>query len=187
MTAKAALYSAVGDELTHYELGSASLIKRGTVTVPANVQYAWPHPSRRYLYVSTSNRGSSPKADLNHVSAYRIGAGGSLTPHGEPKPLRHRAVHMCLDPSGSFALNAHNLPQCGITIHAIGRDGTIGAEVQQPDGLEYGIYPHQVRVTPSGSSVVLVDRGNSAGHGKPEDPGRCVRSALPTAASRRCR
>ena len=61
MNAKAALYSAVGDELTHYELdtGEATLTRCKTVKAPANVQYAWPHPSREYLYVSTSNRGSA--------------------------------------------------------------------------------------------------------------------------------
>src|SRR6476620_8877626 len=107
MNAKTALYSAVGDELTHYELdiGEAVLTRRRTVKVPANVQYAWPHPSREYLYVSTSNRGSAPKADSNHVSAYRIDRdSGALALHGDPRPLRDRAVHMCVDPSGRYML-----------------------------------------------------------------------------------
>ena len=58
MTTRAALYSAVGDEMTHFEVdaGSAGLVRRATVKMPANVQYAWPHPSRRFLYVATSNR-----------------------------------------------------------------------------------------------------------------------------------
>jgi 6-phosphogluconolactonase (cycloisomerase 2 family) len=174
MNAKTALYSAVGDELTHYELdtGEATLTRRKTVKAPANVQYAWPHPSREYLYVSTSNRGSAPKADSNHVSAYRIDReSGALTPHGDPRPLRDRAVHMCVDSSGHYVLNAHNLPTSGITVHRIESDGRISAQVDQPEGLDYGIYPHQVMMSPSGRTTVLVDRGNSAAHGKGEDPG----------------
>jgi 6-phosphogluconolactonase len=50
---KVALYANVGADLTHYDVdvASAELIKRETVTLPAGVQYAWPHASRRYLYV----------------------------------------------------------------------------------------------------------------------------------------
>ena len=74
MTGKVALYSAVDEDLTCYEVDveSASLARRGTVKAPAHVQYAWPHPSRQYLYVTTSNRGPGLKGDLNHLSAFRI-------------------------------------------------------------------------------------------------------------------
>ncbi|MGH8664371.1 MAG: lactonase family protein [Burkholderiales bacterium] len=174
MSTTAHLYSAVDEEITHYEVDveAATLTQHGSIRVPSFVQYAWPHPSRRYLYVTTSNRGAGLKADCNHVSACRIDPGtGALTAHGEPVPLRQRAVHMCLDPAGNYAVDIHNIPVPGITIHRIDADGTIGAEVKQPDGLDFGIYPHQVRVTPSGRTVIDVDRGNSAAHGKAEDPG----------------
>ncbi|MFZ0672952.1 MAG: hypothetical protein WAM50_21930, partial [Pseudolabrys sp.] len=48
---KVALYANVGADLTHYDVdvAGAELIKRETVTLPAGVQYAWPHASRRYL------------------------------------------------------------------------------------------------------------------------------------------
>ena len=54
-----ALYSGVGGQLTHYEVdfGAATLAKRAAVTLPGGIQYAWPHPSRRYLYVATSTGG----------------------------------------------------------------------------------------------------------------------------------
>jgi 6-phosphogluconolactonase len=174
VNATANLYSAVDEEITLYDVDveAATLTKRNSIRAPSFVQYAWPHPSRRYLYVTTSNRGPGLKADLNHVSAYRIDTKtGALTPHGNPVPLRQRAAHVCLDPAGRFLLNAHNIPVPGLTIHHIHADGTIGAEVEQPDGLDFGIYPHQVRVTPSGRAVIDVDRGNSAGHGNAEDPG----------------
>src|SRR5580693_4529008 len=54
---KVALYANVGADLTHYDVdvAGAELIRRETVTLPAGVQYAWPHVSRRYLYVATSS------------------------------------------------------------------------------------------------------------------------------------
>jgi 6-phosphogluconolactonase len=174
MSAKVALYSAVDDELTHYDVDveDASLTRRDTVKVPSFVQYAWPHPSRKYLYVSTSNRGPGLKSDHNHMSAYRIDPKtGALTPHGDAVRLPHRATHMCVDEAGEYALSAHNLPAASISVHRINADGTIGAQVEQPAGLDYGIYPHQVRVAPSGRTTIIADRGNSAEHGKPEDPG----------------
>lgn len=174
MNARAALYSAVGEELTHYDIDveGAALGRRKTIKVPAVVQYAWPHPSKRYLYVATSNRGAGMKADFNHVSTLRIDPeSGALTPHGEPQPLRSRAVHLCLDRSGDHVLSAHNLPRAGITVNRINVDGTLGPAVEQPDGLDFGIYPHQVMMMPSDRTVILVDRGNSAAQGRPEDPG----------------
>ena len=174
MNANVKLYSAVGEELTHYDVDveAAVLSKRNTIKVPAVVQYAWPHPSKRYLYVATSNRGEGMKADFNHVSALRIDpASGALKIHGEPAPLRSRAVHICLTPDGTHLLSGHNLPKAGITVNRINADGTIGPEVTQPEGLEFGIYPHQVMTAPSGRTVILVDRGNDAKDGKPEDPG----------------
>jgi hypothetical protein len=54
---KVALYANVGADLTHYDVdvAGAELMKCETVTLPAAVQYAWPHASRRYLYVATSS------------------------------------------------------------------------------------------------------------------------------------
>lgn len=172
--ARVALYGAVDDELTHYEVDveNASLTKRATVKVPANVQYAWPHPSRHFLYVATSNRGHGLKADYNHVSAWRIAPqSGALSPHGEPQPLLHRAVHICVSPDGRFLLSGHNLPQSGVTVNPINSDGTLGAPVKQPYEIFCGPYPHQVRMTPSGRTTIVVDRGNAAKGDKPEDPG----------------
>jgi len=174
VTSRVMLYSAVDDEVTHYDVDVevATLTRRSSISVPSYVQEGWAHPSRKHLYLTTSNRGPGLKADLNHVSAYRIDtATGGLSPHGQPKPLPHRAVNVCVDPSGNFAINAHNLPKSGLTIHRIERDGTLGSEVEQPAGLNFGPYPHQVNVAPSGRTVVVVDRGNKAERDKPEDPG----------------
>ena len=174
MNARVALYGAVDDELTHYDVDveNASLLRRATVKVPANVQYAWPHPSRRFLYVATSNRGPGLKSDHHHVSAWRIDAhSGALSAHGAPQTLPQRAVHLCVSPDGGFVLSGHNLPQSGVTVNRINGDGTLGAALPQPHALDYGPYPHQVRMMPSGRTTIVVDRGNAAHGDKPEDPG----------------
>ena len=73
---KVALYANVGADLTHYDVdvAGAELIKRATVTLPAAVQYAWPHASRRYLYVATSSSapGYGTAGTEHHVTAFRI-------------------------------------------------------------------------------------------------------------------
>jgi len=175
--AKLALYSAVGEAITHFEvdLEAASLTQRATVKVPANVQYAWIHPSRRYVYAASSDRASShdkKPATQNHLTALKIEPeSGALSLHGDPAVLPQRAVHICLDYAGRHVLSAHNVPKAGITVHRINDDGTLGEQVGQPNRLDYGIYPHQVRMMPSDKAAILVDRGNDAEHGKPEDPG----------------
>lgn len=174
MPSRIALYSAVGRNITRYEVDveAATLTRRETIETLANVQYAWPHPSRRYLYVATSNRGPRLNADSNHVAAFRIDpATGVLSPHGEPQPQYARAVHLCVHPSGRYLLSGHNLPRAGLTVNPILDGGTIGEEIKQVEGLDYGFYPHQVMATPSGRAAILVDRGNDPEHGKPEDPG----------------
>src|SRR5437870_12382443 len=101
-TRKAALYANVGADLTHYEIDAAgaALIKRATVTLPAGVQYAWPHVSRRYLYVATSSSASGygPAGTEHHVPAFRVApASGALTKHGEALRSPARQVHTTTD------------------------------------------------------------------------------------------
>src|SRR5262245_43999245 len=71
---RVALYANVGADLTHYDVdvAGAALTKRATVTLPAGVQYAWPHVSRRYLYVATSSSASGygPAGTEHHVTAF---------------------------------------------------------------------------------------------------------------------
>ena len=84
--AKKAFYSAVGPELTLYsvDVDDAALVRQGTVSAPANIQYAWPHPSKRYLYVVSSNGGPSSSGtagDKHAANAFRIDpSSGALTP-----------------------------------------------------------------------------------------------------------
>jgi hypothetical protein len=64
---KVALYANVGADLTHYDVdvAGAELIKRATVMLPAAVQYAWPHVSRRYFYVATSSSAPGYGTTIN--------------------------------------------------------------------------------------------------------------------------
>lgn len=174
--ARTALYRSVGAELAHYDVDvkSPTLVKRDAVMLPANVQYVWPHPSRQYMYVASSEGGpasSGAKGDKHFVSALRVDTStGALRLHGEPQRLSTRPIHICLDATGTYALIAYNNPS-GVTVHRINADGTIGMEVKQPQPLDTGIFAHQVLVTPSNRMVILVTRGNDAAGDKAEDPG----------------
>ncbi|MGB6323519.1 MAG: beta-propeller fold lactonase family protein [Xanthobacteraceae bacterium] len=170
---KTVYYASVGPLLTLYDIDvdGAALIKHGAVTLPANIQYAWPHPSRRFLYVVSSSGGPGIAGDKHHASALSIDpATGALRPHGDPAALPSRPIHACVDASGRYLLAAYNSPS-GVTVHRLEADGTIGAPVAQPGHLDTGIYAHQIRVAPDHRTVILVTRGNNAGEGKPEDPG----------------
>lgn len=173
---KVALYASVGPELTHYDVDvkGAALIKRGSVTLPANVQEAWPHASKRFLYVISSNRihrGMKTLGDTHHLAAFRIEpATGALQAHGTPIALRNRPVHMTTDIPSENVLLAYSNP-AEVSVHRINRDGTVGEEVEQPGSLDTGIYPHQIRVAPSNKAVILMTRGNDPEGAKAEEPG----------------
>ncbi|HWF94941.1 MAG TPA: beta-propeller fold lactonase family protein [Xanthobacteraceae bacterium] len=168
---KTVLYASIGPVLTLFDLDGDALVKRNSVTLPANVQYAWPHPSRKYFYVVSSNGGPGAAGDKHFASALRIDpASGALSPHGQPQMLSARPIHTSVDQAGRFLLIAYNDPS-SLTVHHINTDGTIGEPVPQPNKLDTGIYAHQIRAVPSNQMVTLVTRGNNAEAGKPEDPG----------------
>jgi 6-phosphogluconolactonase (cycloisomerase 2 family) len=170
--ARVALYAAVGPELTTYnvDIEAASLVKRASVTLPQNVQEAWPHPSRRYLYVTWSNNVGGA-AGQHGVTAFRIDpASGALRPHGQPISLAARSVFITADIPGNHIVVAYNQPS-GATVHRIAPDGTLGAAVPQPADLDFGVYAHQVRMDPSNRMVIVIARGNGPTATKPEDPG----------------
>ena len=171
---KVALYASVGAELTQYDVDveALTLTARGSVTLPAGVQYAWPHVSRRFLYVATSSSASGYGAagTEHHVTAFRIDpASGALTPHGEPIPLPTRPVHMTTDIPSEHLLVAFNNPSA-LRVYRINQDFTPGEEVRQ-EPLDAGIFGHQIRVTPDNRLAILITRGNEGTPAKAEDPG----------------
>jgi 6-phosphogluconolactonase len=172
---KVVLYASVGPALTQYDVDveGAELFRRSTVTLPANVHYAWPHASGRHLYVASSNSasGMGPVGDKHHVTALRIDpASGALTPHGDPIPLPTRPIHMTTDIPSDHLLVAFSNPSA-IRVYRVNRDATPGEEVRQPGPIDAGIYGHQVRVSPDNRLAILVTRGHDAAGSKPEDPG----------------
>jgi 6-phosphogluconolactonase len=170
-----ALYASVGPELTHYDadVERAALVRRGSVSLPANVHYAWPHASRRFLYVASSDGGPGGTAagSRHHVSAFTINpASGELASYGDRVVLPARPIHMTTDIPSENILVAFSNPS-GLRVYRIHPDGSPGDEVAQPQPIDPGIYAHQVRVALDNSRTVLVTRGNDAAGGKPEDPG----------------
>ena len=170
-------YDSTGPLLTQFDLdvAAATLTRRGAVTLPANLQYAWPHPSEKILYACASN--SQPPTgpvgvaggDKNHYAiAYAVGADGALMERGERRLLSHRPLHITTD--GKFLFIAYNNPS-QITVHRLNANGSIGNEVPQAAELDFGIYAHQVRLTPGGRTLTLCSRGNDATADKSEDPG----------------
>jgi 6-phosphogluconolactonase (cycloisomerase 2 family) len=178
---RTALYAGVGAELIRYDLitKDGTLVKPEFVTLPANIQEAWTHPSKKFLYVAWSNGGASyttpgataPRGDQHGISVYRIDPlSGALTLHGKPVSLPSRPIYLTTDVDGKHVITAHNDPSA-LVVHRILPDGTVGEEVKQTARLDFGIYGHQVRVDPSNRSVILVTRGNGPTPNKPEDPG----------------
>jgi len=172
---KVALYANVGADLTHYDVdvAGAELTKRETVALPAAVQYAWPHASRRYLYVASSSSapGYGTAGTEHHVTAFRIDPEtGALTPYGAPIRLPTRPIHISTDIPSEYILVAFNNPS-SVRVYRVNKDFTPGEEVSQPGSIDAGIFAHQVRVTPDNRLAILVTRGNEGTPTKEEDPG----------------
>ncbi len=168
-------YHSVGDRLTHWDVDvdNATLTRRATIGLPSNVQYVWPHPSRKYLVVSTSDAASGLAPDpgkVHRLCAVRVDASGALIPHGEPAALPQRPIHNSVDASGRYALTCYNNPS-NLTVHRINGDGTTGALVQQSSKIDVGIFAHQILTTPGNRTAILVTRGNRPQAKKAEDPG----------------
>jgi 6-phosphogluconolactonase (cycloisomerase 2 family) len=174
-SARVALYASVGAELTHYSVNveGAALVRGGTVSLPANVHYAWPHVSGRYLYVASSDSqpGVGPPGEKHHVTALRVDpASGALSAHGEPIVLPSRPIHMTTDIPSEHLLVAFSNPS-GIRVYRVNPDAAPGAEVAQPAPIDPGIYGHQVRVSPDNRLAILLTRGHDPAGSKPEEPG----------------
>jgi 6-phosphogluconolactonase len=169
------LYQSVGDRLTHYDVDveSATLTQRESLTLPSVIQYAWPHPLQRYLYATTSDApggGGAGSGTVHRLCALRVGSDGALVMHGEPQVLSQRPLNNSVDATGAYAFSCYNVPAYA-TVHHINADGTIGSKIEQSEHLDFGIFAHQIRATPTNQSVVVVTRGNNATATKPEDPG----------------
>jgi 6-phosphogluconolactonase (cycloisomerase 2 family) len=173
--ARAVLYQSVGDRLIQWDVDvdAATLTSRGSVTLPSNIQYVWSHPSRKFLYVSTSDAasGNAPNPGKVHrLCALSVDATGAISMHGEPAQLPQRPIHNSVDAHGEYAFTCYNNPS-NLTVHRINSDGSVGAYVPQEAKLDYGIFAHQILSMPGNRSVIMVTRGNRPEGNKAEDPG----------------
>jgi len=169
------VYAAVGPALTCYDIDaeSVALERRSTVMLPANVQYAWPHHTRRVLYVISSD-GAHARGivgNAHHLSAFAVDPEtGALSPHGSPVTLPARPIHLCSDPTSRHILVAFNYPPA-VQVYRVADDFTLGGMIDQPEAVDPGIFPHQVLVAPDGRNAILVSRGHDATLRQPEQPG----------------
>ena len=169
------LLQSVGDKLTVFDVDvdAATLTPGASITLPSNIQYVWPHPTRRFLYVATSDAasGNTPiPGKVHRLCAVRLNADGALALHGEPQALPSRPIHNSVDVPGGYALTCYNNPS-NVTVHRIEADGMLGPQVAQKSKVDTGIFAHQILAMPGNRSVILVTRGNRPEAKKAEDPG----------------
>ena len=131
MSHRTVLYQSVGDQVTPWnvDVEAATLSPRAAITLPSNVQYVWPHPSRKFLYVSTSDAGSGNSLDpgkVHRLCAVQVNADGTLALHGAPAVLPQRPIHNSVNVAGNYARTCYN-KSSALTVHRIEADGTVGA------------------------------------------------------------
>jgi 6-phosphogluconolactonase (cycloisomerase 2 family) len=169
------LLTGIGPTLTHWRLILATprLEELGSLILPANVQYAWPHPSRHCLYVASSNGGGrhGPRGDQHHLTACAVDPqSGELAVIGEAVSLPSRPIHLTVDSSATHLLVAFNNPSA-IRVYSVNKDGSPGQEIPQPGVIDAGNYAHQVRVTEDEKYVLTTALGGNPYQGRAEDAG----------------
>ena len=172
------LYASVGEQLAHYQVdvSNAALRRRAAYTLPANVQYAWPHPSRRYLYVATSDRVRGELGTKHAITVFRIANDGALEQINEPVSLPHRPIHITVDASGEWLAATFNNAGSkrgpgAVVVYRIVQDGAVLELVTSDAGIDAGIYPHQARFTRDNANLLVCVRGHSATADRDEDLG----------------
>ena len=165
-----ALYASAGSRLMHFEVDAdnAALHERATITLPADVQYAWPHASRRYLYVACSDGNPDSSGSTHWACTLRVDDSGELHAHGAPVALRWRPLHITTDIDSSHLLITYNVPST-VTVHRLHGDGRIGDVDACVGGLEdrRGVDAARVvRVKVNGNSHLVLERLHKLARGE---------------------
>ena len=173
---RAVLFASAGSELARYDVdvNAATLTKRESTMLPGFVTEATIHPSKQYVYIVwgkfvDGNPGGfqihAKPHDLG-MTAFRIDpATGALTAHGPSVSLGHSPGYVsaaATDVAGKYVLAVDSDPS-RVSVHTLLPDGTIGNEVASPGDLDFGIHAHQIRMDPSGQTVILPCRGDTLG------------------------
>lgn len=161
----ASLYVATGRVLTHYSFDAddCSLVEHGDLLLPNTIQFGWPHPHRPVLYLSCGV-GQGINEDGNWACALQLDPDtGAPSLLGPATAIPGRALHLTTDGSGAHLVLAHTRP-AGLSVLRLGAEGTIEAAVDQRPGVDVGIFPHQVRITPDNRWCICVARGLPSSH-----------------------
>lgn len=174
MEARTAVHDVVagiGPDLHLWTLdpGHRALTHRHVITLPARVQYGWPHGRLPVHYVACAERGPDAGGQyfLCPVSRHK----GELALLQAPIRLPHRPIHVTLDQAGAHLVVTYSEPS-GVTIHRVLPDGRLDeSEPCSPD-LDLGAYAHQARFSPGGDWLIVPSRGQAAGPGRAPVSGR---------------
>ncbi len=176
MTGKTVYYASVGPALTLYDVDvdNAALTRRTTVTLPANIQYAWPHPSRRFSLCGVEQRRPGHRRRQAFCQrAYRsIRRPARCGSHGDPAALPSRPIHT------TRRCQRRVFAASPTTIRATSpfiASAPTARSARRDRAAEQARTPASTRIRsasrPATAPSMLVTRGNNAGDGKPEDPG----------------
>lgn len=166
---RADIYASVGPRLLRYRIGDdgTSFTEIGDpIVLPEEIQEACQRGPHLYVASSDAHTASNPR---NHyLNAFEVDSSGALKPIGDYVRLRYRPIFITADARGEYLLSAFNEPS-SVAVHRLNADGSIGSEVPQQAPLDTGVYAHQIRVMPSGRSVIVPARGNQGVPGKKEE------------------
>ena len=144
-----------------------------SISVVAPIQYVWPHPLRNLLYVACSNRSISSADDIHSLVTIAVNEHTGMMQIIGQIAITSRPIHLTMDSSGQQLFVAYNAPSL-MTVHPVLLDGTVGAASAPISNMIFGNFPHQILITPSGNSAILVTRGNDANGDAPEKPGALI-------------
>ena len=169
---KVSFYAAIGPELIRYEADiiGGFLSPREITSMPLDIQYIWRHPDIPMAYLAISNGGPGKRGNDNRLIACRLDDSEGATLFGPSAALPSRPLHLSLDRQNAHILAAYNDPS-SLTVHQINSDGAIGARVHQSTDLDFGIFGHQIMVTPDNKAAILPCRGHDAEGNLLEQPG----------------
>ena len=185
---KAVFYQSIGPELSRYDIDvdGAALTRRDCVATPgANVQYVWPHPSKKYLYVVSSDGGpghhprhQACRERVPHRSGVRR---ADAARRARQRCRRGRCIAASTAPGEYPADRLQLSEQHHRASHQAGRHDR-RSRCASREKLDVGIFAHQVLTTPGNRTAILVTRGNNAdGRASRRTPARSRSMASRTA------
>jgi len=167
MTELHSFYAAAGPLFTQYLADPAhqTLTRGSSLDLGFNIQSACRHPSLPILYVACSARVDRDDLGQDHtLETLLIAEDGTLSRGTTPLRLAHRPIHITCAPDGQHLVLAFNRP-AGVAVWSLESKGNIGELAPQHDGLDVGVFPHDIHVTPEGTQCIVVARGNPGNRG----------------------